>query len=629
MATRRMLINATPEVRVAIVEGRELSDVDVETGPQQNKANIYKGKISRVERSLEAAFVEYKVGKNTRQGFLSVKEISAEYLTGFADYKEGISKIDLIEEGQEVIVQVAREERGTKGAALTTYISLAGCYLVLMPNNPDGGGISRKIEGEDRAAIKEVLEQIKAPEGMGVIIRTAGLGRNIEELRWDLDVLLRLWDAIKNVAQNRSAPFLIHRESDVINRAVRDYLKPDIGEILVDNESAFKKTREYVKNLRPEYLNKVKQYKGSNPLFEQFHIESQIETAFQREIKLRNGGAIVIDVTEALISIDINSAKATEGSDIEETALNTNLAAAKEIARQLRLRDIGGLIVIDFIDMLNPKNQRAVENCLRDSLTIDKARVQVGKISRFGLLEMSRQRIRPSLDEHSQINCPRCKGQGRIRNVKSLSLAILRVVHENAIKPQTAQIQIQVPTDVASYILNEQRKSIYEIEKRYKIRLIVIPNENLLTPDYLLKRIRREQDKDTKLDSFELKEEVNKQATAQMHNELTDAEAEQEPAINLTTSLIAPAAPLVEKKEEKTEQVTILKRLWSSFFSSPKPKEKSKPWRRNYNKKRGYKRKSFSGGSKPNGHKNHPRGNSRGNYKPRSKDSYKERDSEK
>ena len=485
---KRMLINATQpeELRVALVDGQRLYDLDIESGArEQKKSNIYKGRITRVEPSLEAAFVDFG---SDRHGFLPLKEVSREY---FKKGVEGRANIkDALTEGQEVIVQVEKEERGNKGAALTTFISLAGRYLVLMPNNPRAGGISRRIEGEERNELREALNGLNAPADMGLIVRTAGLGRSSDEMQGDLDYLMQLWAAIKEASLDRAAPFLIYQESNVIIRAIRDYLRQDIGEVLIDSVEAQEEALSFIRQVMPQYESKIKLYEDSVPLFNRFQIESQIETAFQRVVTLPSGGSIVIDPTEALVSIDINSARATKGADIEETALQTNLEAAEEIARQLRLRDIGGLVVIDFIDMTPAKNQRAVEDKVRESLEADRARVQVGRISRFGLLEMSRQRLRPSLGESSGIVCPRCNGQGLIRDVESLSLAILRLIEEEALKDRTAEVRAQVPIPVAAFLLNEKRNSITKIELRSRARIVILPNDHLETPHFEVQRLR-------------------------------------------------------------------------------------------------------------------------------------------
>jgi len=486
---KRMLINATQpeELRVAMVDGQRLYDLDIENRNRiSTKANIYKGRITRVEPSLEAAFVDYGA---ERHGFLPLKEIAREY---FQDTDGGSTRgriRELVKEGTEVIVQVDKEERGNKGAALTTFISLAGRYMVLMPNNPRAGGISRRIEGEERDELRDALSSLELPSGMGVIIRTAGVGRSSEELQWDLDYLLQLWSSISEAAE-RKAPFLIYQESNVVIRAIRDCLRQDIDEVMIDSAEAHAKALEFIDLVMPNYHNKVKLYQDSIPLFNRYQIESQIETAYGREVKLPSGGSIVIDPTEAMVSIDINSSRATKGQDIEETALQTNVEAAEEIARQLRLRDMGGLIVIDFIDMNSARNQREVENRLRKALEPDRARVQVGKISRFGLMEMSRQRLRPSLEETSSVICPRCSGQGTIRATKSLALSVLRLVEEEANKDRSAQVRAVVPVEVAAYLLNEKRNAIIEIEQRNRLHVVIIPNPHMETPHFDVQRLR-------------------------------------------------------------------------------------------------------------------------------------------
>jgi ribonuclease E len=489
-----MLINATQqeELRVALVDGQKLYDLDIELrSREQKKANIYKGRITRVEPSLEAAFVDYGA---ERHGVLPLKEVERSYFRKTPESGGRVNIRDVLQEGQELVVQIDKEERGTKGAALTTFISLAGRYLVLMPNNPRAGGISRRIEGEDRTEMREAMSSLEIPPGMGLILRTAGVGKSAEELQWDLDYLLHLWEAISQAASDKKAPFLVYQESNIIIRAIRDYLRKDIGEILIDDDGVYQQAQEFMQQVMPHNLSKVKRYTDSTPLFTRFQIESQIESAFQREVRLPSGGAIVIDHTEALVSIDINSAKATKGGDIEETALNTNLEAADEVARQLRLRDVGGLVVIDFIDMTPARNQREVENRLRDALKVDRARVQVGRISRFGLLEMSRQRLRPSLGESSHVVCPRCEGQGTIRSIESLSLSIIRLVEEEAMKDNTGQVVVQVPVEVGTFLLNEKRAAVSQIEAHNGIRVLILPNPHMHTPHFELERTRRDDD---------------------------------------------------------------------------------------------------------------------------------------
>lgn len=486
---KRMLINATQaeELRVAIVDGQALYDIDIEQpSKEQKKSNIYKGRITRLEPSLEAAFVEYG---GERHGFLPMKEISRDYFQAGVDHNKAGLK-ELLREGQEVVVQVDKEERGNKGAALTTFISLAGRYMVLMPNSPTAGGVSRRIEGEDRAELKRAMDALTIPDDMGVIIRTAGVGRDAEELQWDLDYLIQVWTSIAGAALTKPAPFLIYQESRLIIRALRDYMRPDIGEILVDTPEMYAEAREFVEQVMPHNLRKLKHYTDDTPLFNRYQIESQIENAYEREVRLPSGGALVIDQTEALTAVDVNSARATKGGDIEETAFNTNLEAAEEMARQMRLRDLGGLVVIDFIDMSSNRHQREVENRLQNALKQDRARVQVGRISRFGLLEMSRQRLRPSLGESSQLVCPRCEGHGRMRSVESLSLSILRVAEEHAMKENTGQVLVQAPTEIANYLHNEKRRALTEIEQRHDAPIIIVGDEQLETPHYEVTRLR-------------------------------------------------------------------------------------------------------------------------------------------
>src|SRR5579864_7329984 len=488
---KRMLVNATQaeELRVAMVDGQRLYDLSIEIpSREQKKANIYKARISRLEPSLEAAFVDYG---SQRHGFLPLKEISRDYFRAPPQSGGRLNIRELLNEGQELLVQVEKEERGTKGAALTTFISLAGRFLVLMPNNPRAGGVSRRIEGEDRDQMREVMNQLVVPEGMGAIVRTAGVGRSAAELQWDLDNLRSQWEQIAAASQDRPAPFLVFRESDAVTRAMRDYLSDDIGEVLVDDSSAFQKAQEYMQRFMPaDAQRRLKLYSDDIPLFTRFQIESQIESAYAHKVQLPSGGSIVIDYSEALVSIDINSARATRGSDIETTATNTNLEAADEIARQLRIRDIGGLIVIDFIDMESSKNQRDVEDRLRDAMKMDRARIQIGRLSRFGLLEMSRQRLRPSLGDTSHIVCPRCVGIGSIRSVESMALAVLRLIGEELRKDRTSRVIAQVPVAVATYLINEKREWLRTLEDKSSAELIIVPNENIQTPEYSIKRVR-------------------------------------------------------------------------------------------------------------------------------------------
>jgi len=569
-----MLFNATQpeEVRVAIVDGQKLVDLDIETSSrEQKKANIYKGRITRVEPSLEAAFVDYGA---ERHGFLPLKEVSRNFFRTQVDGRPNIREV--LEEGQEIVVQIDKEERGNKGAALTTFISLAGRYLVLMPNNPRAGGVSRRIEGDDRTEVREAMSDLNIPEGMGLIVRTAGVGKSAEELQWDLDYLLQLWTAIDTEAKISSAPLLIYRESNIIIRAIRDYFRKDISDILIDNPDVFKQAQDFMAQVMPHNLSKVKQYIDPIPLFSRYQIESQIESAFQREVSLPSGGSIVIDHTEALVSIDINSARATRGSDIEETALMTNLEASDEIARQLRLRDLGGLIVIDFIDMTPTKNQREVEIRLRDALDADRARVQIGRISRFGLLEMSRQRLRPALGEHSQITCPRCKGQGRIRAIESLSLSILRMLEEGSMKENTGRIIAKLPVDVATYLLNEKRSIIVEIERRQNVEILLVPTPAFETPVYEIERLRRADvaESEVRTPSYAMIQSAKEDHTLENMLAPEQRPANEEPAVKGVTppkpkpeSIPAPVvankvAP-VQPEPEKTGLVT---RIFHSLF---------------------------------------------------------------
>ncbi|HZR36671.1 MAG TPA: Rne/Rng family ribonuclease [Nevskia sp.] len=535
---KRILINATQreELRVAIVDGQKLYDLDIELASrEQRKSNVYKGKITRVEPSLEACFVDYGA---ERHGFLPLKEVAKEFHTG-----EGRGPRDTIREGTEVIVQVEKEERGNKGAALTTYASLAGRYLVLMPNNPRAGGVSRRVEGEEREEAKEALNSLNVPDGMGLIVRTNGIGRTAEELQADLDQLVAIWTKITEAAKERPAPFLIYQENNIVLRALRDYLRPDIGEVIVDNAEIYEQARGQMAHSMPAELNKLKLYRDDVPLFSRYQVESQIESAHERTLRLPSGGAIVIDHTEALTSIDINSAKATGGGGIEETAFQTNLEAADEIARQLRLRDLGGLIVIDFIDMNSSKNQREVEKRLQDACAHDRARVQLGRLSRFGLLEMSRQRLRPSLSEHTQIACPRCEGRGQIRSVESLALSVLRLIEEECMKDRTGRVIAQLPVDTATFLLNEKRGPIAELESRYLVTVTIVPNETLLTPNYEILRVRldhMQQDNNGAL-SYRLPQDFAAEARAALANQ-SGAPARPAPTEAAVQALL-PAAP--------------------------------------------------------------------------------------
>lgn len=553
----RILINATQaeELRVAIADGQTLTDLDTEYPGriQHHKGDIFKGKVRRRVSGLDAYFVDIGLG---RDGFLPFSEVAPEYLSG----QQGPDAA--LKEGQEIMVQIDKEERGTKGAALTTYISMAGAYLVLMPNNPGAGGISRRVDGDERSELREVLNSLELPEGMGLIIRTAGVGKSQEELQWDLSVRLKHWEAIRTAYNNAQSPYLIHQESDVVIRAIRDYLRKDIGEILIDNWQVFQKAQDYIKQIRPDFLHRVKFYKDTIPLFTRFQIESQIESAHKREVSLPSGGVIVIDRTEALVSIDINSGRATKGGDIEETALNTNKEAVREIARQLRLRDLGGLIVIDCIDMKSRDNQREVENCLKDALKMDRARIQVGRISsQFGLLEMSRQRLRPSLAESTQGTCPRCHGQGTIRGIESLALAIIRLIEEDAMKEKTIQIRAQLPIPVATYLLNEKRQAITRIEEQHHINIILIPNPQLETPNYNLERLRVD----------DLESAPNRAHSYQMSVDFSESLAPLT-APAQTTTLHEPAVKEIDLNlpEFKPKQKAgLLKRLWTSLFAEP------------------------------------------------------------
>jgi len=574
-----MLINATQqeELRVALVDGQRLYDLDIESpGHEQKKANIYKGKITRIEPSLEAAFVDYGA---ERHGFLPLKEIAREYFPSNYNAHGRPNIKDVLREGQEVIVQIDKEERGNKGAALTTFISLAGSYLVLMPNNPRAGGISRRIEGDDRTELKEALASLELPDGMGLIVRTAGVGKSAEALQWDLGFRLKHWEAIQKAAESRPAPFLIHQESNVIVRAFRDYLRQDIGEILIDNPKVLELARQHIAALgRPDFTSKIKLYTGEIPLFSHYQIESQIESAFQREVRLPSGGSIVIDSTEALTAIDINSARATRGGDIEETAFNTNLEAADEIARQLRLRDLGGLIVIDFIDMTPVRHQRAVENRLREAVRQDRARIQISHISRFGLLEMSRQRLSPSLGESSHHVCPRCSGTGTVRDNESLSLSILRLIEEEALKENTKEVHAIVPVPVASYLLNEKRAAVSAIEARLSgVRCVIVPNDQMQTPHYSVLRVRKGEETSTL--SYMLPKLHEEAMALPSEEEYAERKLPEQPALAAFVMPEAPPAPAQESTVAKpaaakpaadVSQPAAQPGLLSRFFSALK-----------------------------------------------------------
>ncbi|MEZ2721396.1 Rne/Rng family ribonuclease [Paenalcaligenes hominis] len=567
---KRMLFNAThqEELRVAIVDGQKLIDLDIEAaGREQRKGNIYKGVITRVEPGLEACFVSY--GED-RHGFLPFKEVARSYFKEGVDVRNARIQ-DALVEGQELIIQVEKEERGNKGAALTTFISLAGRYLVLMPNNPRGGGVSRRVEGEERQELREAMDQLKVPQGMSIIARTAGIGRSVEELQWDLNYLLQLWAAIDGAAKENQAPVLIYLESSLVIRAIRDYFSLDIGEILIDTDDIHEQATAFMSLVMPDNVSRVKMYRDDIPLFSRFQIENQIETAYSRTVQLPSGGAVVIDHTEALVAIDVNSARSTRGSDIEETALRTNLEAADEVARQLRLRDLGGLIVIDFIDMEDNKNQRAVEQRLRDALHLDRARVQMGKISRFGLMELSRQRLRPALNEGSHITCPRCTGTGVIRDAESSALHVLRLLQEEAMKEGTAAIHAQLPVDVATYLLNEKRSDVAKIESRLNVNLTLIPNKSLETPHHIIERLRHDDPRLEELRSSYQQVKVEEESTLTPHRT-----HEIKPRPVALVKGVTPAQPAPMAAVEKQTQVNLLTRLSSwikTLFASPAPTE--------------------------------------------------------
>lgn len=589
---KRMLINATQaeEMRVALVDGQKLYDLDIENRTRiQKKASIYKGIITRVEPSLEAAFVDFGAD---RHGFLPLKEISKTYFNKpLKDINGRIRIEDVVDEGTEVIVQVDKEERGNKGAALTTLVSLAGRYMVLMPNNSRAGGISRRIEGEDREQLRAAMSDLEMPREMGVIVRTAGVGKSSDELQWDLNYLLQVWEAV-NKAATKKAPFLIYQESNVIIRTIRDYLRSDVGEVIIDTSSAFEEAVSFIRQVMPHYESKIKLYKDKVPLFNRYQIESQIETAFEREVKLPSGGSIVIDPTEALVSIDINSARATKGGDIEETAFHTNIEAAEEIARQLRLRDMGGLVVIDFIDMGQSKHQREVESCIRNALKIDRARVQVGKISRFGLLEMSRQRLRPSLGETQAIVCPRCSGQGTIRATKSLALSILRLIQEEASKGASVEVRANVPLEVGIFLLNEKRQIINDVQQRHNTRVLIIPNPELQTPHFNVERVKGSDDYEAQ-ESFTVERTKGEQVSLIVEDEVV--ETQPQAAIQTIKPKAAPKPQSAEPAKSAPVAVPaqsegLFKRLKTALFGepevevAPEPVQKPKQNRNNQNR---------------------------------------------
>ena len=609
---KRMLFNAThsEELRVAVVDGQKLLDLDIETaGNEKKKSNIYKGKISRIEPGLEAAFVDYGV---PRHGFLPFKEILRSI---FKDKNIDISKAkikDVIEEGQELLVQVEKDERGNKGAALTTFIGLAGRYLVLMPNNPRGGGVSRRIEGNERESLKEIINQLELPNGMSIIARTAGIGRSLDELKWDLNYLLQLWDAIKDASESQKSPFLIFQDGSLVIRAIRDYFHQDIEEILIDEKNIYEQAYQFMSNVMPENADRVKFYKETTPLFSRFQIEQQIESAFSREVSLPSGGSIVIDHTEAMVTVDVNSARSTRGSDIEETAYKTNKEAAEEISRQLRIRDIGGLIVVDFIDMENQKNQRLIEEQLKNLSLIDRARIQIGRISRFGLLELSRQRLRGVLGESSNITCPRCSGIGHIRSVESSALHILRAMEEESMKDGTVSIQAQVPLTVAAYLLNEKRVEIRYLEKRLGVTCVLIPNTNLETPNYSIKRVKSDDVENNEKPSYTILKTIEKESSVN-----TSTNKNQENSKPIVTVVNPEKAPMA-----KFSIISFIKNLFSpkksnkknSKFTNKRKYLKSKK----YNKKRENFQSKNNNKRKINTKRNFKRSNKSSPYKTKS-----------
>ena len=578
---KRMLFNATQaeELRVAIVDGQKLVDLDIESSAkEQKKSNIYKAVITRIEPSLEAAFVDYG---SERHGFLPFKEISRAYFQPGVEASRATIK-EALREGQELIVQVDKDERGNKGAALTTFVSLAGRYLVLMPNNPRGGGVSRRVEGDERAELRDVMDQLQVPQGMSLIARTAAIGRNAEELQWDLNYLMQLWKAIDGAANQQKGAFLIYQEGSLVIRAIRDYFQPDIGEILIDTDEVFDQASQFMAHVMPATVNRIKRYRDDVPLFSRFQIEHQIESAYSRQVNLPSGGAIVIDHTEALVSVDVNSGRSTRGADIEETAYKTNLEAAEEVARQLRLRDLGGLIIIDFIDMESQRNQREVENRLRDGLRLDRARVQTGKISRFGLMELSRQRLRPALAETSYIPCPRCSGTGHIRSAESAALHILRILEEEAMKDNTAAVHTQVPVDVATFLLNEKRQDIQAIELRHKVNVLLIPNIHLETPQHSITRLRHDELNvdDLQKPSYKMVDVPAEEDTKQAAVAVAKAPRQEAAIKGITTDQ---PAPIVAEKPKNADAQTpkgLIATILGWFSSKPEPVVPPKPERK-------------------------------------------------
>ncbi|MFN3233909.1 MAG: ribonuclease E/G [Gammaproteobacteria bacterium] len=606
--SNQILINAThmrEELRVAVVNDNIVNHLEIEAiAKQQTKAYIYKGRVSRIEPSLEACFVDYG---EKRHGFLPLKDISPTCFCKEINPNDSYSIQDVVKEGQELIVQVEKIERGNKGAALTTYITLAGSYLVLMPNNPSAGGVSRRIEGEERSELLSILKNLNAPNDLGIIVRTASIGKSQEEIQWDLDVLIKLWESIQEIANTRNAPILIHQESNAIMRALRDHLHANIDEVIADEEHVYEEVKKYMELIRPDFVEKVKYYSEKIPLYRHFNIEDQVESVFRRELRLPSGGALVIDQTEALISIDINSARSTKGADIEATALHTNKEAAQEIARQLRLRDIGGLIVIDFIDMMRNENQREVEDCLRDALKNDRAKVQFGRISRFGLLEMSRQRLRSTLGESTKIRCPRCQGQGMIRAIQSQSLAILRDIEDNACKNNISIVRTHLPTESATYLLNEKRADITEIENKYGVRVLLIPHVHMESPNYEIERIHNNQTEEANTPSYQLAVEFKHASLETADMGLEEDSRTFKPALQ---TIDLPTKPSTRKKQGPKKPGFFAK-LFASLLGTNGKKEPEKTRTRSRQSHRG----GSGGGQRRRSHQNRRGGNNhRGGY---------------